>query len=288
MTDHTTLPQSTPPFSPEQQQALIDVVRAAAKAEILPRFRNLSAGQISTKSGPHDLVTEADTEAEKKIAHGIFELFPNAMVFGEEAASTRPELRMQAAEAELAFIIDPVDGTWNFAHGLPVFGVILAATRFGRPVFGMLYDAIMDDWISADTASGAMMFGAAGPHRRMRTAKGGPLGELSGYMHFYLMDKAVQPDLAGALPDFGRTGALRCSCHEYRMLAQGSVDFCLSGVLNPWDHAAGVLICERAGGYVRMLDGQEYDIRIKNGYLLAAANEDVWNTVAERLSFLSG
>ena len=286
MTDQTSLPLPVTSLSQAQQKSLINIVRRAAKAEILPLFRNLSAGQISTKSGPHDLVTEADTEAEKMIARGILRMFPNAMVIGEEAAHARPDLRDEAAKAELAFIIDPVDGTWNFAHGLPVFGVILAATRFGRPVFGMLYDAIMDDWITADSETGAMMFGAIGPHRRMRTATGGALGDLSGYLHFYLMDKEVQPKLAEALPDFGRTGALRCSCHEYRMLAQGSVDFCLSGVLNPWDHAAGVLICERAGGHVRMLDGREYDISIKDGYLLAAANEDVWNTVAKRLSFL--
>ncbi len=286
MTDHSTLPLPLTALSQAQQQSLVNIVRRAAKAEILPRFRNLSAGQISTKSGPDDLVTEADTQAEKMIARGILRMFPNAMVIGEEAAHARPELRDEAAKAELAFIIDPVDGTWNFAHGLPVFGVILAATRFGRPVFGMLYDAIMDDWITADSETGAMMFGARGPHRRMRTSEGGALGELSGYLHFYLMDKDTQATMAETLPDFGRTGALRCSCHEYRMLAQGSVDFCLSGVLNPWDHAAGVLICQRAGGFVRMLGGQEYNIAIKQGYLLAAANEDVWNTVAERLSFL--
>lgn len=286
MTDHDTLPLALTALTPAQQQSLVNIVRRAARAEILPRFRNLSAGQIDTKSGPNDLVTEADTQAEKMIARGILQMFPNAHVIGEEAAHARPELRDEAAKAELAFIIDPVDGTWNFAHGLPVFGVILAATRFGRPVFGMLYDAIMDDWITADSETGATMFGARGPHRRMRTAKGGPLSDLSGYMHYYLMDKEAQRHVAETLPDFGRVGALRCSCHEYRMLAQGSADFCLSGVLNPWDHAAGVLICERAGGFVRMLDGRDYDIAIKDGYLLAAANEDVWNTVAERLSFL--
>ncbi|SEP78103.1 inositol monophosphatase family protein [Thalassovita taeanensis] len=282
-----TLPQPITPLSPAQQTSLINLIRRAAKTEILPRFRNLSAAQVNTKSGPHDLVTEADTAAEAMIARGILRMFPTAMVLGEEAAAENPALRAKAAKAELAFIIDPVDGTWNFAHGLPLFGVILAATRFGRPVFGLLYDAIMDDWIVADDATPTTIAGANSAPRPLSVSAGGALADISGYIHLYLLPKDKQAAMAATLPDFARTMMLRCSCHEYRTIAQGGAEFCLSGILNPWDHAAGVLICQKAGGFVQMLDGRPYETSITEGYLLAAPDQETWEKLRDRFAFLT-
>lgn len=281
-----TLPQPVTPLSTAQQASLVNIVRRAAKTEILPRFRNLSAHQIETKSGPQDLVTEADFAAEAMIARGILRLFPNAVVIGEEAATKDPSLRQTAAEAELAFIIDPVDGTWNFAHDVPLFGVILAATRFGRPVFGLLYDPIVDDWVIADDQSPTRIAGASRPERPTRVSSPGGLETLSGIMHYYLMPQDVQEKLAPVLPRFSRMGSLRCSCHEYRIMAQGGADFTLSGILNPWDHAAGVLLCQQAGGIAKMLDGRDYHIGIEQGYLLCAADQATWDTLATTLSAL--
>lgn len=275
------------PLSPDQQSFLIETVRAAAKAEILPRFRNLSAGDIRSKSKPDDLVTEADLAAEKRITAALREAFPQAMILGEEAAAEDPSLRDQAAEAELALIIDPVDGTWNFANGLATFGAILAATSFGKPVFGLLYDVVMDDWVVTDGRD-SRMASPTQPGRLLQTSDGGALENLTGFVHFYLMEKSVQAKMGAAMPAFNRTFMLRCSCHEYRLLAQGSVDFCLSGILNPWDHAAGVAATQAAGGVARLIDERDYDISIKQGYLLSAANEATWEVVAAHLSFLKG
>ncbi|WP_319824394.1 inositol monophosphatase [Thalassovita sp.] len=283
-----TLPLPLTPLTQAQQTSLVNIVRRAAKTEILPRFRNLSAHQISTKSGPQDLVTEADEAAEAMIARGILRLFPNAVVIGEEAASRDPSLRDTAAKAELAFIIDPVDGTWNFAHGVPLFGVILAATRFGKPIFGLLYDPIVDDWVIADNETRTRLSGAGRIDLRVNVSKGGDLADLSGVMHYYLMPKDVQAKLAPVLPNFYRMGSIRCSCHEYRLMAQGAVDFCLSGILNPWDHAAGVLLCQQAGGVARMLDGREYDISIRQGYILCAPDPATWDRLQAALSPLIG
>lgn len=282
MTD--TLPMPVTALTRAQQTSLVNLVRRAAKTEILPRFRNLSAHQIDTKSGPQDLVTEADTAAEAMIARGILRLFPNAVVIGEEAASADPSLRQKAAEAELAFIIDPVDGTWNFAKGVPLFGVILAATRFGRPVFGMLYDPMVDDWVIADDLSHARIAGAGRTETPAHVSVGGELSDLSGIMHYYLMPKDTQAKLAPVLPEFYRMSSMRCSCHEYRIMAQGGVDFTLSGILNPWDHAAGVLLCQRAGGVAKMLDGRDYDISIEEGYILCAPNQDTWDRLRDILA----
>lgn len=163
----------TSPLSKAQKATLINLVRRAAKAEIMPRFRNLGRSDISTKSGPEDLVTEADHAAEAMIARGLQQMFPHALVVGEEAASADPSLRGKVAEAELAIILDPVDGTWNFVHGLAMFGVIVSVTRFGKPVFGLLYDPVMDDFISAEEDGPALITRATGASRPVATSSGG-------------------------------------------------------------------------------------------------------------------
>ncbi len=285
MTD--SLPISlTSPLTPAQQATLINLVRRTARAEIMPRFRNLGHADISSKSGPHDLVTEADTAAEAMLSRGIQQAFPHALVVGEEAVAANPTLREKIAEAELSFILDPVDGTWNFAHGLPLFGVIVAVARFGRPVLGLLYDPVMDDWVIAAEGQPTHLSRSLGADRPLRVSRGGALSDMSGYLHLYLAPKDKQAELAACLPEFARTYMLRCSCHEYRMLAQGGMDFCLSGVPNPWDHAAGVLACQQAGGVAAMLDGRDYNAGITQGYVLAAPNQDSWNRLRDRFAFL--
>jgi fructose-1,6-bisphosphatase/inositol monophosphatase family enzyme len=285
MSETLPIPVSSP-LTRAQKAALINLVRRTAKAEIMPRFRNLAAADITAKSGPEDLVTEADHAAEAMLSRGLQQMFPHALVVGEEAAAADPDLRSKIAEADLAFILDPVDGTWNFANGLAVFGVIVSVTRFGKPVFGLLYDPAMDDFISAEEDGAAELTRATGRPRTVATSAGGNVDSLSGYMHYYLMDRAVQEQLAPLMPRFGRISALRCSCHEYRMLAQGHTDFLLSATLNPWDHAAGVLIVERAGGVARMLDGRDYNAGIETGYLLAAPDESSWQKLHEVFSIL--
>ncbi|WP_101065907.1 inositol monophosphatase family protein [Roseovarius salinarum] len=276
----------TAPLSRAQETALINLVRRAARAEIMPRFRNLGHADISAKSSAQDLVTEADHAAEAMLARGVQRMLPHALVVGEEAVAGRAALRDEIAAAELAVVIDPLDGTWNFAHGLPLFGVIVAITRFGRPVFGLLYDPVIDDWIVAREGERTHLARTGGAERPLRMGGGGALRDLSGFIHLYLLPEDKRAAMAAALPEFARTSMLRCSCHEYRTLAQGGMDFCLSGVLNPWDHAAGVLACRQAGGVARLMDGRDYDAGVTEGYLLTAPDEDSWQRLRDRFAFL--
>jgi len=285
MTDSLPIALSAP-LGPAQQNALINLVRRAARTEVMPRFDATARIAAAEKSGPRDLVTEADHAAEAMIARGLQRMLPHALIVGEEAVAARPALRDEVSAAELAIIIDPVDGTWNFVSGLPLFGVIVAVTRFGSPVLGLLHDPVTDSWILADETRPARLVAANGVARALATSGGGPLGELHGYVHAALMDAARQAALYPLLAALGQATALRCSCHEYRLLAQGAVDFILSDRLNPWDHAAGVLICRRAGGVARMLDGRDYDAAITDGLLLCAASEATWQTLRDHLARL--
>ncbi len=285
MTDSLPIPL-TAPLTSAQQRKLINLVRRAAKAEILPRFRRHGATDMRAKANRFDLVTEADTGAEAMLTRGILQMFPHALVVGEEAVDADTSLRGKINEAELAFLVDPLDGTWNFVNGLPLFGVIIAITRFGKPVLGLLYDPIMDDWIIADEANPARLCRNLGAEKRLQVSRGGDLSEMTGFIHLHLMEKDVQREVATTFPDFGRVKTLQCSCHEYRTLARGGVDFCLSGMMTPWDHAAGVLICQQAGGHVAMLDGSDYDAGRTEGYLLAAPDEASWARLRDRFDFL--
>lgn len=277
----------TSPLSRAQQTSLVNLVRRAAKTEIMPHFRNLGHADISAKADRFDLVTAADVAAEAMLARGIQQLFPHALVVGEEAAAEDPSITDKLAEAELAFIIDPVDGTWNYAHGLSLFGVILSATRFGRPVWGLLYDPVMDDWITADEGSeGAVLARSLGADRPLSVSRGAELSDLSGFVPLYALPEEKRAALAETLPRFAFTTALRCACHHYRTLAQGGMDFLLSGPPKPWDHAAGVLITQKAGGVSRMLDGSDFVAGKMDSYVLTAPDEQSWTRLRDTFSFL--
>lgn len=142
----------------------------------------------------------------------------------------------------------------------------------------------MDDWVLGAAGQGARFVSAAGT-RALRTGTAGP--ELGGYVTLALFADHLRPRVAEVLPRFRRATSLRCSCHEYRLLAQGRVDFVISPMLKPWDHAAGVVAVNAAGGVARLLDGGDYTAASQAGVLLSARDEDCWARVAEVFSFLT-
>ncbi|KNG94209.1 inositol monophosphatase family protein [Pseudaestuariivita atlantica] len=273
------------PITDAETPRLLSILREAARAEILPRFRALEASQIDTKTTHDDLVTEADTGAERAITAALQAAWPEAVVMGEEAISADPALRDRLPDADLAFVIDPVDGTWNFAHGLATYGVILSANVRAQPVFGALYDPNFDDAITA-SADGPATYVTADGRTRELTIDPTPIPGLTGFLPLNLLPEDKRAAMAATYPGFNRVLNLRCSCHEFRLMAQGHVDFMLSARLTPWDHAAGALIVARAGGVARMLDGSAYRADLRSGYLLCARSEEVWQDVAGRLEFL--
>ncbi|GHB13317.1 inositol monophosphatase family protein [Salinicola rhizosphaerae] len=273
-------------LTPAEQNELIEIVRDAAKTEILPRFRNLSEDAIRSKSAPDDLVTDADQGAERLMTAAIRERWPEAAIIGEEAVADGSARLETIAGAELAFIIDPVDGTWNFARGLNQFGVILAVTSFGETIAGLLYDPLADDWIAARHGEGAWFGRPDGTERRLQVSDTTDLGQMVGSTSIRLFPKPQQYQLAATFPDFQRMMSFGCACHEYRTMAFGFVDFMLTGKLMPWDHAAGLMIHREAGGYSALLDGTPYNPTIHQGTVLAASSRAHWEALREKFAFL--
>ena len=268
------------PITEDQSDALVAAVRAVAAEEIVPRFRNLPADGIDAKKAHDDLVTIADMRAEAALTDRIHDLLPDAQVVGEEAVAADAAI-LDRVRADRCVVIDPIDGTWNFAHGIANYGVIVAVVEGGETVWGLLYDPSFDDWIVAHRGEGAR-FVRRGTSRWLRNdPEARPFERMRGNIGEYYYPERQRPSLAALAPRFRRTSSMGASLHEYRALATGATQFCLNGMLNVWDHAAGVLILEEAGGRSALLDGTPYAPAMREGRLLNAANPATWDALAE-------
>ncbi|GHC49667.1 inositol monophosphatase family protein [Neogemmobacter tilapiae] len=273
------------PFDTNDRAELIRIARAVAKAEVMPRFRNLNTAAVGTKKDAHDIVTEADTAAEAALTAAFQTTFPGLDVLGEEAIAANPAIIERLDAPGTTIIIDPIDGTWNYAAGQTNFGMILSVVQDGVTLFGLHLDPVMDDWIWAAPGEGAH-WAREGATRPIHARGELPLNQRIGLMSPALFPAEKRPQLVTTVLAYGRALSPRCAAHEYRLIAEGHADFALSAVLNPWDHAAGTLIVAEAGGHAALLDGRPYSVRTRQGVLLTAANKATWDEAAERLSFL--
>jgi len=270
-------------FSRADTLVVAEILRKAAQAEILPRFRNLSAGAIRAKSSQLDLVTDADEAAERLIEAELLRAFPNAVVIGEEGVSRNPKLLDGLADADLAFILDPVDGTLNFASGLPLFGVMASAVMKGEVVSGVILDPISDDWAIAVRGEGAWLQRPDGTTRTLKVASAVPLSQMAGNVSWRYLPEALRPIVTGHLPRVAMAADLRCAAHTYRQIAGGHLHFAFSSSVMPWDHAAGWLIHHEAGGYSAHFDGSPYRPVNRGGGLINAPDKDSWQVLRDAL-----
>ena len=127
---------------PDHLPWLDGLLAEAAVRELMPRFGRLGAAEVAQKTSAFDVVTAADEACEAAITQVLRARHPGALVVGEEAAGRDPGLLDALAEAELAFVLDPLDGTWNFAAGLPLFGVMLAVVSRGQVLGSVIHDPV--------------------------------------------------------------------------------------------------------------------------------------------------
>jgi fructose-1,6-bisphosphatase/inositol monophosphatase family enzyme len=259
------------------------LLRAATQAEILPRWRKLAAGAVRTKSGPLDLVTDADEAAERVIAAGLEARFPGCVVVGEEASAADPAILGRLPEAELAFVVDPVDGTANFAAGLPLFGCMAAALMRGEVVAAWIHDPLGDDTAIALRGEGAWIETAEDARRDMRVATSAPVGRMVGTVSWGFMPEPLKSRVASRLPRLGATLGLRCAAHEYRLAAEGHIHTLIYNRLLPWDHAPGWLLHREAGGYAARFDGSAYSPLESTGGMICAPDHESWLALHEAL-----
>jgi fructose-1,6-bisphosphatase/inositol monophosphatase family enzyme len=250
-------------------------VRAVAGAEILPYFRKLPAGGVWQKSGPTDLVTIADEGAEAAIETYLRQQFPGALIVGEEGASRRPGMIDSLRDAALGFVIDPIDGTANFAAGVPLFGVMIAIVANGETIGAIIHDPIAQSSSLALRGGGARERDAAGQEHSLRVAPPpATLAAARGMVSWRFMPPDRRAKVLALLPSLGGNWDHRCAAHEYRQLISGHSDFVMFNRLLPWDHLPGVLLHAEAGGAHLRFDGSPYRVGDVGGGLIAAADRD--------------
>ncbi|HEV7260495.1 MAG TPA: inositol monophosphatase family protein [Bosea sp. (in: a-proteobacteria)] len=266
-------------FTRRDHERLEGILVEAARREVMPRFRKLAREDVREKGAPGDLVTEADEAAERFIYAELERAFPGALLVGEEAATRDPSVLRRLADADLAFVIDPIDGTLNYASDLPLFAVMAAAVVKGETVAAVIHDPVLDDSALALRGEGAWLAGGGGRVRDLRVGAATEPDRMSGMVSWQYFPEPLRQDLPGRFPAFAQVASLRCCGQEYRLAAAGRCDFLLYGILNPWDHAPGALLFSESGGHARMLDGSHYRVDRPSTGLLCAPDSESWRQI---------
>ena len=224
----------------------IEAVRSAAATEILPRYRTV----VATHKDDGSLVTEADHAAQRMLSRSLAAVH-DVPLLGEEM--TRVEHERIFAAGGRFWCVDPLDGTRNFAHGIPTFAVSVALIEDARPVFGTVYDPIADEAFFAVRGAGAWL-----NHRPLTVPKDAPMlrdavADVSLRAPFNAMRAAFKQR-----PPFARrvTGgsATLAWCH----LAAARIDALISPAQKMWDYAAGSLIAHEAGASLSTLEEDDF------------------------------
>jgi len=258
--------------------ALEALLRDASEKIILPRYRALQAHEVFDKGGD-DPVTVADREAEAMLGEGLAKL-ADIPVVGEEAAHA--DTSVLDALAGDCWIVDPLDGTRNFAAGKPPFGIIVAMASAGEAHTGWIYDCLSGRLCSAHKGKGAWVDGERIAARS--TDRDPPVAAIS----LLYVDQAKREAMkAHIAPHYAMVDVPYCAAEQYPRLALGVNDVSLCERTLAWDHAAGVLWLNEAGGMAARPDGSPYrvDEWDRKG-LIGAASPALWEEMAGRLAAL--
>ncbi len=228
-----------------------ELIRETAAAELLPRFRNLAKSDIRQKR-PGDIVTVADEAAEQRLATGLAKILPGVPVVGEEAVEKDPGLlELIARQGETCWIVDPLDGTANFAAGRDRFAIIVCLVHDTMPIAGWILDVPRNHLAEAHRDGGVTLDGVAIAARALDR----PLIGYVGYRVIKEFDRQLGQEQRAKL---GRLSTLSCAGLEYIELLSGRADFNLYRMTKPWDHAAGSLMMREAGGGSVQFNGSPY------------------------------
>jgi len=258
------------------------VMREVAEAKVLPRFRSLDAADIEAKTGPQDLVTVADRQAEEMLIPALEALVPGSKVVGEEGVSAGTASTAWLESDGPVWLVDPVDGTYNFVQGSERFGMMVALCQGGVVRQGWILFPVDGRCARAELGAGAEFGG-----QRITAKLIKPWAETTGdYSHTYV----EEPYRSAFLQSTDRAASVRqgrCSAYAYTDLARGELDFVLQYQMTPWDHAPGQLLVEESGGRFGFLpDGDPYTPVAREGRpMLATAAFDAWTTYERELRF---
>ena len=257
------------------------LLRRVSEAAILPHYQALSASEVIAKAAD-DVVTVADHKSEEMLAEGLARIIPGLAIVGEEAAHADDSVLDRLASD--CWIIDPLDGTRNFAKGKPPFGILIAMASAGEAHTGWIYDCLSGRLCLAHKGKGAFIGGEK--VTAQGTGEPSPVAAIS----MLFMDPAKRLQVQEHIAPFYRlTDIPYCAAEQYPRLALGENDVSIFERTLAWDHAAGVLWLNEAGGKAARPDGSPYRVDEKGRTgLIGAASPVLWDDLAERLAALPG
>jgi len=226
--------------------AFVDELASVSGEAILPFFRTSLSIEDKSRGGRFDPVTAADRAAENAMRMLIRRTFPEHGIIGEEFGSER-------ADAEYVWALDPIDGTKSFISGMPAWGTLIALTRFGEPVFGMVHQPFIRERFTGD--GGAARYRGPAGERALRVRPCAALSEAVLYTTSPLLmneaDRAVFRRVEAGV----RLSRYGGDCYAYCMLAAGHVDLVIETELKPHDVLALIPIITGAGGRITTWEG---------------------------------
>lgn len=249
------------------------ILREQTAIHIMPRFRQLKTHEIMSKTGPTDLVTVADQEMERALIDILPGVMPGSTVLGEEGISSGAiKIEMLDDISRPVWVTDPVDGTFNFAHGKEEFCTMLALVIDGRTQMSWIFDPLQDRMMIAESGEGAFIKG----QKISFSSSTKNLSGLHGFAGLKYFHKNMRPHIEKQSLSVGKLHTLSCAGHEYLALATGSADFSIYTKVKPWDHLAGQLMIGEAGGYLKTWDGSDYTPQTRTGGILAVTDKNNW------------
>jgi len=255
------------------------MIRAAfAAAKNLKRdFGEVEQLQVSEK-GPGDFVSHADIKAERTLRAELARTRPEYGFLGEEGGETKGDGRNR-------WIVDPLDGTTNFLHGVPHFAISIGLEREGEIIAGVIYQPISDELFWAEKGNGAFIDTPNARSRRLRVSgRKEPARALvgTGIPHLGKGDHAAYLAKLGVV--MAKTAGVRrwgAAALDLAFVAAGRFDAYFEYGLQPWDVAAGMLLVREAGGMISDANGQPYEL---GGPSLLATNGSMRDAMVEMLA----
>jgi fructose-1,6-bisphosphatase/inositol monophosphatase family enzyme len=252
------------------------LLRSVAADIVMPRFRALAAAEISEKS-PGDLVTIADQESEVRLAEGLAAILPEARIVGEEATVADPTL-LDRLDDGLVWLIDPIDGTSNFVEGKSPFALMIALLDNGVREGGWIYDPVANRLCHALRRQGAFV-----DHQKVLARETGAVQPVAALATTFMAPEKRADVEARAAGKLIIAPIPRCAGAQYPQIVLGEHDIALFERTLPWDHAAGALFLEEAGGIIRRNDGGVYVTGDGRRGTLGASSQRVWDYTAQVL-----
>lgn len=259
-------------------EAVATIVRDVASQEIMPRWRRLAEHEITQKSGPRDLVTVADRAAEAALARRLTSQYPGSRVVGEETFAASPDCLTLLQSMDPVWVIDPIDGTYAFAHGDPGFGVMVALVQAGELLAAWIHQPVDDTMTLGERGGGVEHVARDGARTAAVHVHDRLVADMTG-----IVSSGISLEPSRSETRFSSIRQHVCPARDYPLILRGVADFTAYNKNLPWDHLAGAMLLAEAGYVVAKFDGTPYQPGDMTGGILSAPSRRAWQEIREHL-----